>query len=138
MTTDDLSYHLALLKHLRTILDAVEDAEPFTDTGHQQFLERFDEMQQQIAHAPQERYLGQEILGQVFQRYPQIAHLVPRDLLWFFGGECLHFMPDEEINLYQQLEDQRFSAETQGLAFDWNDAKQQLMQSLQMNTQKAP
>ena len=55
-------------------------------------------------------YLGQDLVSQIFQRYPQIAHLVPRDLLWFFGGDCLHFMPDEEIEMYQALEERRFYA----------------------------
>ena len=59
-------------------------------------------------------------------RYPQIAHLVPRDLLWFFGGDCLHFMPDEEIALYQALDERRFEAEENDEPFDWNQEKQLL------------
>lgn len=59
----------------------------------------------------------------MIQRYPQIAHLVPRDLLWFFGGDCLHFMPDVELDLYQQLEERRYAAEQQGESFDWVEEK---------------
>ena len=71
-------------------------------------------------------YLGQDLICQIIHLYPQIAHLVPRDLLWFFGGDCLHFMPDEELDLYQALEERRFEAEQNDEPFDWNQEKQLL------------
>jgi hypothetical protein len=46
--------------------------------------------------------------------------------LWFFGGDCLHFMPDEEIQLYQQLDERRFAVEETGEDFDWATEKQLL------------
>ena len=70
----------------------------------------------------------------MIQRYPQIAHLVPRDLLWFFGGDCLHFMPDDELALYQQLEERRYEAEQNDEPFDWHQEKQLLTHSGQGNT----
>jgi len=53
---------------------------------------------------------------------------LPRDLLWFFGGDCLHFMPDEEIAFYQALDELRFSAEARGQIFNYAQAKKQLQQ----------
>ena len=47
-------------------------------------------------------------------------------LLWFFGGDCLHFMPDEEIDLFQRLDERRYEAEERGETFDWNREKQLL------------
>jgi len=79
----------------------------------------------------QSQYLGQDLICQVIQRYPQIAHLVPRDLLWFFAGDCLHFMPDEELDMYQQLEELRFAAQESGQPFDWHQHKQLLSQQRQ-------
>ena len=35
-------------------------------------------------------------------------------------------MPDEELAVYQQLEDLRYEAEQNGEAFDWNQQKQLL------------
>jgi hypothetical protein len=32
-------------------------------------------------------------------------------------------MPDEEIDLYQQLDERRFAAEENGEPFDWNKEK---------------
>ena len=119
-----LEHHLALLNHLRGILVALGEAEQVLDDSHALFLERYDELLAELPSDPvSSQYLGQDLISQVFHRYPQIAHLVPRDLLWFFGGDCLHFMPDEEIDLYQQLDERRFAAEENGEPFDWNKEK---------------
>ena len=127
MATAYLDHHLALLVHLRGILVALGEAEQVPEESHDLFLERFDELLAQLQQAPEESlYLGQDLLCQVIHRYPQIAHLVPRDLLWFFGGDCLHFMPDEEIALFQELDERRFAAMENGMEFDWNQEKQLL------------
>lgn len=127
MANSHLVYHLQLLQHLRTILVALGEAEQVPDESHALFLERFDELLAQLPQDPLEsQYLGQDLMCQVIQRYPQIAHLVPRDLLWFFGGDCLHFMPDEELDLYQQLEERRYEAERHDEPFDWHQEKQRL------------
>jgi len=119
--------HLVLLDHLRSILVAVGEVEQVPEESHTLFLERFDELRALLPIDPIEsQYLGQDLMSQVILRYPQIAHLVPRDLLWFFGGDCLHFMPDEEQDLYQALEERRFEAEQNEEPFDWNQEKQLL------------
>lgn len=115
-----LSNAINLLAHVRSILVALGEAEQIPSDDHLLFLERFDEL---LTALPQQTEAtmsdGQEIVVQLFHRYPQIAHLVPRDLLWFFGGDCLHYMPDEEISLYQALDERRFAAEENDEPFDW-------------------
>lgn len=124
MLTPNLEYHMQLLQHLRTILVALDDAQHIPEESHHLFLERFDELLALLPGDPlHSQYLGQELICQIFLRYPQIAHLVPRDLLWFFGGDCLHFMPDEELDLYQQLEERRHEAEQKEEPFDWQQEK---------------
>jgi hypothetical protein len=123
MANPHLEHHLALLAHLRGILLAMGEAEQVSDDSHALFLERFDELLMALPDVPEERHLGQELICQVFHRYPQIAHLVPRDLLWFFGGDCLHYMPDDEISLFQDLDERRHQAEQDGLPFDWHQEK---------------
>ena len=119
--------HLVLLDHLRSILVAVGEAEQVPEESHSLFLERFDELRALLPIDPIEsQYLGQDLMSQVILRYPQIAHLVPRDLVWFFGGDCLHFMPDEVLDRYQALEERRFEAEQNDEPFDWNQEKQLL------------
>ena len=126
MANSYLDHNLALLAHLRGILIAMGESGQVTDESHQLFLERFDELVMNLPNVPEERHLGQDLICQVFHRYPQIAHLVPRDLLWFFGGDCLYFMPDEEIAIFQQLEERRYEAEQNDEPFDWNQEKQLL------------
>lgn len=50
---------------------------------------------------------------------PQVAELFPRDLLWYLGGECLHFMPDEEIERYSALDEARRASALRQEPFDW-------------------
>ena len=120
---------LQLLQHLRTILVALNDAEQVPDQSHALFMERYDELLERLPLDPlHSQYLGQDLLSQIFMRYPQIAHLVPRDLLWFFGGDCLHFMPEEELSRYQALEERSYMAEQNGEPFDWHEEKHRLGQ----------
>lgn len=123
---------LVQLDLLRSILVAVGEAEQVPDESHALFLERFDELRASLPIDPIEsQYLGQDIICQVITRYPQIAHMVPRDLLWYFAGDCLHYMPDDEIALYQALEERRYEAEQNDEPFDWNQEKQLLALSNQ-------
>ncbi|MCG8910374.1 PA2817 family protein [Pseudomonas nitroreducens] len=127
MASAYLDHHIALLNHLRMILGALGEAEQVPEDNHGLFLERFDELLVELPRDPEgAQYLGQDLISQIFHRYPQIAHLIPRDLLWFFGGDCLHYMPDEELQMYQQLDERRFEAEENGEPFDWNREKQLL------------
>ncbi|MCU1716173.1 PA2817 family protein [Pseudomonas sp. 5P_3.1_Bac2] len=135
MAYDHLAHHLALLQHLRTILVALGEAEQILDDSHALYLERYDELLNELPNDPESSlYLGQDLISQIFHRYPQIAHLVPRDLLWFFGGDCLHYMPDEEIDLYQSLDERRYQAEENGEPFDWQQEKQLLAMPTQGST----
>ena len=122
-------YHLALLTSLfdtlraQTVLMAQVPEE-----SNELFLERFEELITQLGAGDQDAlYSGQEIICQVISRYPQVAHLIPRDLLWYFGGDCLHFMPDEEIAQYQLLDEHMAEATARGEEFNWEQARQLLM-----------
>lgn len=126
MSNPHLEHHLALLAHLRAILMAMGEAEQVSEESHALFLERFDELLMSLKEIPEERHMGQDLICQVFHRYPQVAHMVPRDLLWFFGGDCLHYMPDEEIGQFQELDERRHQAELDGVHFDWNQERQLL------------
>ncbi|PKM05066.1 MAG: dehydrogenase [Gammaproteobacteria bacterium HGW-Gammaproteobacteria-6] len=123
-------YHIALLKSLYDTLRAQSMLmEQVPEESNLLFLERFEEMINQLEAGEQEAlFSGQEILCQIISRYPQIAHLIPRDLLWYFGGDCLHYMPDEEIAQYQLIDEHRAAAEERGEVFNWEQARQ-LIQS---------
>jgi hypothetical protein len=71
---------------------------------------------------------GPELVSRLFTTYPDFAPTFPRDLLWFLAGECLHYMPDAEIQLYQQLDEMRAEASAQGLVLDLRQARASLQQ----------
>jgi hypothetical protein len=66
---------------------------------------------------------GQLLLCRIVAAYPHLMPLLPRDLLWFFGGDCLHYMPDEEIQVFQQLDEQRQNAKDSNEAFSYEKAR---------------
>lgn len=69
---------------------------------------------------------GQDWLTRLFRNYPTLAPHLGREVLWYFGGEALHFMPDEEITKFQQLEDLMIEADEN---FDYLAAKQAIFTS---------
>jgi hypothetical protein len=67
------------------------------------------------------------LVDRLFTTYPDFAPTFPRELLWFFGGDCLHFMPDDEIDVYQQLDEQRGQAAARGEIIDLRAARAKLL-----------
>ena len=70
---------------------------------------------------------GPALVTRLFTTYPDFAPTFPRELLWFLGGECLHFMPDDEIELHQQLEELRTAAAAAGETLDLRVARSKLL-----------
>jgi hypothetical protein len=71
--------------------------------------------------------LGQELVARLFDTHTDFAPTFPRELLWFFGGDCLHYMADEEIAQCQQLDELRLAAERRGDSFDWRESRAKLL-----------
>jgi len=70
---------------------------------------------------------GPNLVSRLFTTYPDFAPTFPRDLLWFLGGECLHYMPDDEIAAYQKLDDMRYEAAERGETLNLRDARASLL-----------
>lgn len=66
-------------------------------------LERLQEMVQ--ARSPDYEQAGRDLLMALNQQYPGLWSAVDRRLLWFFGGDCLHLLSDEEIRSFQETEE---------------------------------
>jgi hypothetical protein len=114
----------------------------------EQLREFADSFTQRTAHLPQEDALrelaaafarladgshdlyeeGPLLVSRLFTTYPDFAPAFPRDLLWFLAGDCLHYMPDEEIQVYQQLDEMRAAAAEQGKLLDLRQARASLQQ----------
>lgn len=66
---------------------------------------------------------GQVLFCRIVAAYPHLMAILPRDLLWFFGGDCLHYMPDEEIASFQRLDELREDAKVSGEPFSYEKAR---------------
>ena len=70
---------------------------------------------------------GPDLVARLFAGCPQLAPAFPREVLWFLGGDCLHFMPDEELSVFQALDDRRADAAAQGRVLDYHEEKAKLL-----------
>lgn len=50
-------------------------------------------------------HLAQDWFFSFIGNHPQFTPLIPRDLLWFLGADCMHFLTDEEITRFQNIEE---------------------------------
>lgn len=103
MTTDSqLNFHRQLLTGLKGY---IVQQPPF---NAEQLLEddvEFVALFSRLCENPNAAYDGQQLISTIITRYPHITPMVPRDLFWYFGGDCLHFLGDEEIEFFQQLDE---------------------------------
>ena len=72
---------------------------------------------------------GPEVIMRLFTSCPQFAPFFPREILWFLGGDCLHVMPDVEIDIYQQLEEMRLEYAARGEIMNYVEARAKLLKS---------
>jgi len=70
---------------------------------------------------------GPPLVARLFDTHTEFAPTFPRQLLWFFGGDCLHYMADDEIAQCQQLDELRLAAARRGETFDWNASRAKLL-----------
>jgi hypothetical protein len=129
--TQYLKHHVDLLQQFKT---ASEKLPPFIQTEENneddaEWLGALDQLCNMNDHNEEMNGQGQRLVLRVVSTYSHLMPLLSRDLLWFFGGDCLHYMPDEEINFYQQLDELRFSAEEAGHSFDYAAAKEHLVKT---------
>jgi len=89
----------------RQCLEAVP-AEGRTE-AFEQLLAAFERLLELMASlSPEYEHQGRVVLARIQSQLPDLWPHVDRRLLWFFGGDCLHFLSDEEIDAFQAAEDQ--------------------------------
>jgi len=66
---------------------------------------------------------GHALVARLFNTFTDFAPTFPRSLLWFFGGDCLHYLTDEEISQFQQLDELRLAAAERGEVLDLEQAR---------------
>lgn len=73
----------------------------------EQLLAAFERLLEGLASLSEDyEQQGRIVLARIQSQLPGLWPHVDRRLLWFFGGDCLHFLSDEEIEAFQASEAQ--------------------------------
>lgn len=121
MSNSYVSFHIDLLKQTYNhVIQFMPFASQELGEDEQSFLEQFTALIEAIEQQSEDVLeQGQALLTQWIRNYPELVPIIPRDLLWYFGGDCLHYMPDEEIDKFQLLDEKRYLAESEGKDFEY-------------------
>lgn len=123
--TDFHTYHLNLLKLAYNNLIKHEPLDgSSTNIADSEFLELFESVIEGYENHNSDIYAeGEQLMVRLVRSYPHLTHLVARDLFWLFGGECMHYMSDDELYKFQGLDEMRAEAERTNQPFDYLHAR---------------
>lgn len=103
---DRITHHLQLLDELhRQCVRCLETDPLHNEQANRELLDSLEALRSAVAEGGDYGSPGQALIARIVAHYPALTSAVHRDLFWFFGGDCLHFMSDEEIALYQRLDE---------------------------------
>ncbi len=123
-----LNHHLLLLSQVQQRMQRANESNPGAIA--EEILHQLQQLIEQLKERTDSAYCtGQDWLIGILIHQPQLTPVIDRDLLWFFGGECLHFMTDEEIDLFQRLDEQEAEHDTSSGSFNRNAVKALLQQN---------
>ncbi|MFC3680167.1 PA2817 family protein [Bacterioplanoides pacificum] len=126
--SERLSYHIELLKQVQQRLQRAADNDSQLIAA--EILQQLEQVIEQLVQRTDSAYQdGQDWLMSILTHQPQLTPTINRDLLWFFGGDCLHFMTDAEIELFQQLDEQEAEHDVSQGPFDRAAVKTLLQQN---------
>ena len=118
-------YYLDLLKESLQRLEKAEaqEAGAISDDILQQFRSLIDQLTE---HRDTAYESGQDLLALIGTHHPQLMPVLDRGLFWFFGGECLHYLTDEEIDRFQHMDEAAAQHEADGEEYDYHAASRSL------------
>ncbi|MBL4832442.1 MAG: PA2817 family protein [Alcanivorax sp.] len=120
-----LAYHLELLQETLQRLEKAEERE--SNAVGEEILQQFRDLIDQLTEHRDSAYdTGQDLFNKIGTHNPQIMPAIDRALFWFFGGNCMHFMTDEEITRFQHLDEMSADAEAEGREYDYRSAGRSL------------
>ena len=87
-----------------TTKNALTQPEDFADQPDQQFVHQIEQLAK-LPGGAEEQAIGQWLITTCITHYPHWVGMIPRDLFCYFGGDCMHFLGDEEIEQFQRLDE---------------------------------
>ena len=99
-------YYLQLCSELRALCAKILPNHPaHSEESNSELLDKLTHLEANFAKSDDYINVGQDIITHIISHYPDIVPLMHRDLLWFFGGDCLHYLGDDELARYQVIEE---------------------------------
>lgn len=106
-------FHQNLIIQFRDSLTIHSDE---LDEDDKRFTDLLDVLCSDINTYQDEQPAGQKFVSIMISRYPQLTPQLPRDLLWYFAGDCLHYVEDKELEQFQALEEAFYAQASKGEA----------------------
>ncbi|MCL6416888.1 hypothetical protein MIB92_14600 [Aestuariirhabdus sp. Z084] len=123
------SYRLQLLRSLHEQLGKLIESDSLPEFNENPLTDKLGQLLPDLEQRDEEAlYAAQQLISQLIANFPQLTPLVSRDLLWLLGGDCLHWMPDAEVEQYQQLEELYQDALVSNHEFDWVASRKALFE----------
>ncbi|MEM1191652.1 MAG: PA2817 family protein [Pseudomonadota bacterium] len=122
---DDTDFHAEQMGQFTALAERI--ASVSTRPGGEPLASVAETLQQLSAEPGRIMDEAPALIARLLTTAPQVAEFVPRDLLWYLGGDCLHYMPDDEIERFTQLDEQRRDAMERGEVFNWRERRAQLL-----------
>ncbi|WP_221798788.1 PA2817 family protein [Oceanobacter mangrovi] len=94
--------HIELLQALKSRLKAANESDVITEDMIQQLDDLIDQLTQHTSTAYDDT---RDWVANILQFTPQLTPAIDRQLLWLLGGDCLHYLTDEEIAQFQTIDD---------------------------------
>lgn len=70
-----------------------------------------------------DNFSAQDLVCRLVGHYAHITPYINRDLLWLLGGDCLHYLSDDEILGYQHLDELIFNLISKGEQIDFDQLR---------------
>lgn len=126
--TSRFDYHHQLFDSLDALLLAFLDQDPDHDAeSRAETVELLTSVRAAMQSKCDYLDCGQQLLCRLVSHFPAFTPHVQRDLFWFFGGDCLHFLADEEIEKFQMLDEKFYEISQNKPTADYADIRAQVM-----------
>lgn len=116
---------------LRHLLAESQQQPPFNNSEPEpqieQFLTKLTELSNCEQWQDKQYQEAQQLVESIIANYPLLTPALNRDLLWLLGGNCMHFLGDEEIASFQRIDEYQYEAQQKGETLSFKEAKLALM-----------
>ncbi|MCR8924299.1 dehydrogenase [Dasania sp. GY-MA-18] len=70
---------------------------------------------------------GQLLIENIIANYPMLVPALNRDILWLLGGNCMHYLGDDELSDYQRIDELLHEADSNNTPLSFQEAKAKVL-----------